>query len=340
MGGGDPWQTGPPVDELGEFEVIARLRRRLGVPAPGVGGIALGMGDDAALLRPRPGFECALTCDIQVEGRHFCREWLSPEQLGTRAVEVSVSDIAAMGGVPRAAMISLGLPPDLPLGALLGIYDGIASALDRHQAAVAGGNVTASDTLFIDLAIVGEVEEGRALTRKGAAVGDLVFVTGVPGRAAVAVACLRKGTEPLDPGLRRAFTEPRARVDVGRYLVENGIAHAAIDLSDGLAGDLRHVCEESGVSIVLDAASLPRCREVETAADRLGVAAVDLVLGPSDDYELIFVTPPEHADRALASFTDGTVSPIGHVVSGPARVFLDEGADELRQLEGGWDHLR
>ncbi len=211
------WRTGPRVAALGEFELIARIRRWVnaghprrardsiaGVAAAGTAArraraseaeIVAAIGDDAALLRPPRGWDLMLTCDAQVEGRHFRREWMSPRQAGARAAEVNLSDIAAMGGVPMAALVSLGVPPDLTLPAVRGIYAGLRHALDAHGARVIGGNVTGAGQLILDITLVGRVESGRALLRSGARAGDIVFVTGAPGRAAAGLAALRASGE-------------------------------------------------------------------------------------------------------------------------------------------------
>jgi thiamine-monophosphate kinase len=340
----------------GEFELIARIRRWVeaehardargssaGVAAAGTASeIVAAIGDDAALLRPPRGWDLVLTCDAQVEGRHFRREWMTPRQMGARAAEVNLSDIAAMGGVPIAALVSLGVPRDLTLPALRGIYAGLRRALGAHGAQVIGGNVTCARQLFVDVTLVGRVESGRALLRAGARPGDVVFVTGAPGRAAAGLAALRAGSAKGCAALQRCHTAPRARVAVGRFLVENSIASAAIDVSDGVGGDLAHICEASGVAIVLDETALPVDRGLARLARACGCDPIDWVTGPSDDYELLFTTRRARVDLALAmgASLGLPVTPIGRVLEGKPEVRLRRRTGALEKVAGGWDHLR
>ncbi len=185
------WDSGPPVGSLGEFAVIERLREMLGEPHDDA--ILKSIGDDAALLSPPTGGDLIWTCDIQIEGRHFRREWLTPDEVGARAAQISVSDVAAMGGVPLGVLVSLGLPADLRFGALEGVYRGMRRALAPHGTAVIGGNVSGAREFSIDLSVLGWVESDLALTRDGARPGDQVYVTGFPGRAAAAVQLLLRG---------------------------------------------------------------------------------------------------------------------------------------------------
>jgi thiamine-monophosphate kinase len=333
------WRTGPPVASIGEFELIERIRHWVDAGRPrSASAIVAAIGDDAALLRPPRGWDLALTCDAQIDGRHFRREWMTPRETGARAAEVNLSDIAAMGAVPMAALVSLGVPRDLTLPALRGIYAGLRHALDAHGARVIGGNVTGAAQLILDVTLVGRVESGRALLRAGARPGDIVFVTGAPGRAAAALAAL----PDCPAALRRCYTAPRARVAAGRFLVENSIASAAIDVSDGVGGDLMRVCEASGVAIVLEEAALPVDRGLARFARACGRDAIDWVTGPSDDYELLFTTRRARVDLALAmgASLGLPVTPIGRVVEGGPGVRLRCRNGMLEPVAGGWDHLR
>ena len=226
------WQGEPAVGEIGEFGLIERFRKRLegisdkgrrGVPGrqeeppdqargrdlpeprdagpsparPGGGppvarGFS-GIGDDAAILSPEPGWDLLLTCDTLIEGRHFQRQWLAPHEVGARAAAVNLSDIAAMGGLPVGALLSLGLPPTLPAPALESIFDGLVDGLAAHDARLLGGNISAAAELVVDVTLIGRVEQGTALRRDGARPGDVLFVTGSPGRAGAALAGLAAG---------------------------------------------------------------------------------------------------------------------------------------------------
>jgi thiamine-monophosphate kinase len=350
---GSTWTGGPRVSELGEFGLIARIRERAPLRP---GALLLGPGDDAALLALPAGWDLVLTCDMQLEGRHFRRAWMTPRELGARAIEVNLSDLAAMGALPVAALVSLGLPQDLPVPVVDALYEGMTASLAPHEAALAGGNITASDRLIVDVTLAGRVESGRALRRAGARVGEIVFVTGCPGRAAAALAGLAAAPETWDrlaagvkgaaDALRERFrlfhAAPAARLAAARFLVENQTARAAIDQSDGLGGDLAHVAEESRVRIVLEEAHLPLDPEVEALAALLGVDPLDWTLGPSDDYELVFTTPRAQAGVAFAmgASLGLAVTPIGEVVAGEPGVALRRRDGSIAAIGAGWDHLR
>jgi thiamine-monophosphate kinase len=370
------WAAGTRASELGEFALIAQLGRwaeaeasRAGVPRAGgrrdagrarsrrdAGAarrsrrgirseprseILRGIGDDAALLGLPRGWDLIATCDAQIDGHHFRRRWMSPREVGARAAEINLSDIAAMGGVPVAALISLGITRDVTREALRGLYVGLARALAAHGAIIAGGNVSASAELFIDVTLLGRIERGRALCRDGARPGDYVFVTGYPGRAATGLAALERGLLPARSALRRAYAAPRARVAAGRFLVENAIASAAIDLSDGLGGDLRHICEASGVAVTLEEGLLPLDPAVKRMARALRLDPLACVTGASDDYELIFTAPRRKIDLALAMQTalGLRVTPIGRVTSGRPAVRLRRLSGRMTPVAAGWDHL-
>jgi len=389
-GGQALWRQGRPVSELGEFGLIARIRERVrraaagrvslaretsgehetsgahgasGAPDASGGGLACAdIGDDCALLRPPSGWDLLLTCDTLVEGRHFRREWITPRELGARAAEINVSDIAAMGGLPDGALISLGLQPDFPVAAVDEIYEGLLAALGAHGARILGGNVTTAASLFLDVTLAGRVEAGEALCRHRARPGEVVFVTGVPGRAGAALAALAAGEgiwprvaervtaagkrrvtpDELRERMRRYHAVPRARIEIGRYLLKNELASAAIDVSDGLAGDAAHLCEESGVAITLEEIFLPLDGDLRQLGEELGTDPLRWVLGASDDYELLFTVPPERVDQvfAIAGLFDVRVTPVGSVLPGPGGVRLRRKDGSFAEPAGGWDHLR
>jgi thiamine-monophosphate kinase len=358
---------GTPIHTIGEFGLFRRLRqlivreeendrersrRRVGPPevAPAQKFVVRGIGDDAALLAPRHGMQVVVTCDVQVEGRHFVRRWLPPRDLGARCATVNLSDIAAMGGAPRAAFVSLLLDDTIAVEDVEEIYRGMLGVLRAHDAVIAGGNVGALPSgVMIDITLVGEVEAGLALRRDGARPGDILWVTGAPGSAAAGYQLLQaRGpsgfASDLQP-LADAYLSPVARIREGRALAASGAVSAAIDVSDGLLGDARHLIEDRDLDLLLRAESLPIGEELFAAAQILGSPPRSFLEGPSDDYELLFTTAPsrvEEALRALRQVSDVAAWPIGEVLAnGTGRMFLEEGEGERRLLEpGGWDHFR
>ncbi|WP_242392080.1 thiamine-phosphate kinase [Anaeromyxobacter oryzisoli] len=312
----------------GEFALIDRFTR--GLPLGGEG-VLLGVGDDAALLRPPPGADLAATVDAVVEGVHFDARF-SAEDVGWKALAVNLSDLAAMGARPLWALVALALPRGTPAARVAGIARGLGACARRHRIAVAGGNVSRASELSLTVAVVGAVEPGAALTRAGASPGDLLAVSGTIGDAAL-------GLVPGAPAaLVRRQRRPVPRLALGAALA--GVASAAIDLSDGLVADLAHLCDASGAGALVDAAALPR-----SAAYRRAVAGRDdpwaPALGGGEDYELLAAIPPTRLPEALAEARAARtpLTVIGRLVRGRGVRVVDPDGREL-PLPPGHDHLR
>ncbi len=330
---------------LGEFELIERCfvrpRRDAGAADRGV---VLGIGDDCALLAPTPGQQLAVTHDLLIEGRHFLST-VAPERLGHKALAVNLSDLAAMGARPLAYTLALALPK-ADLAFVEPFARGLFALADAHGVPLVGGDTTAGP-LAIGITAIGEVAPGQALRRSGARPGDTVWVSGTLGDARLALEVFR-GTASL-PGevfdrVRQAMELPEPRVALGLAL--RGIASAAIDLSDGLVGDIGHVLARSGVAAVIDADALPRSAVL--AAQPAALQRLCTLAG-GDDYELLFTAPAGRAAevRAAGAVANTPVTPIGRVVEADGA----DGAPRLRivdangrPLEGplpaGFDHFR
>lgn len=329
--------------ELGEFEVI----RRLTAARPDVRGVVVGAGDDAAVLRPTPGAELVATTDAFIEGRHFLPEWFTPHEAGARLAEANLSDVAAMAGTPRWALLSLGARPQHEVETLVEFQDGVVAALRTHGAGVVGGNLTSVDGAeWFSLTLLGEVARGRAWTRSGARPGDLVAVSGRIGRAGAGMRLARALEEGARAGewaaLLEAWRAPVARVALARALAATDGVMAAVDLSDGLAGDLAHLCAASGVGAVLDEAAWPADPLLERAATRLGLPLDTLRFGPSDDYELILaLDPPRRAAVEQAARAAGVpVSCVGVFRDAPGLLALRRADGSEAALPGaGFDHF-
>jgi len=266
-----------------------------------------------------------LTTDALVEGTHFRMGWEPPPALGRRALRINVSDVAAMGAVPRAALVAIEAPADLPVRVLDGIMRGLVADARRLAVAVVGGNVAAGPHLALTVTLIGETGP-RLLRRRGARAGDLLFVTGTLGGAAAAVRALEAGRHVSRPPVP-------LRVETSRRLAR--LATAAIDVSDGLLQDLGHLCRASGVTAEIEAARVPvapRCRR------ELGAEAIRFALTAGEDYELLLAIPPRAAGRI------GTVgcrlTRIGALRAGPPAVRLIDGARSLRVAGWpGFDHF-
>jgi thiamine-monophosphate kinase len=310
--------------------------------------VILGIGDDAALLRPEPGWDWIVTCDAQVAGRHFLPDLMSARAIGRRAMTINLSDVAAMGGEPRHALVSLGLPGETTVAFVEDLYAGFLDALGPAGAAIVGGNFTGTGAeWFCDVTLIGRVEQGRALTRAGANPGDRIFVTGSPGRSAAGLEVLRNAADLEEEwalAVVDAYVRPQARLAAGRFLGACGGVTALIDLSDGLVGDLTRICESSGAPARIDAGRLPVDPALEEAARLFGRARWEWPLLPGDDYELLFTVRPEESDRVAEGLRGATglpVTQIGEIVFGRAQPLVEvAGLPPGSRTFEGWDHFR
>jgi thiamine-monophosphate kinase len=315
----------PRLRDRGEHHWIARLIRTL----PAGRRTLVGPGDDAAAVRP-PHRPLLLTTDTLVEGTHFRLGWESPRALGRRALRVNVSDIAAMGGRPLAAVVAVEAPPRLPTATLDALMRGLATDARHHRIDVVGGNLAAAPRLAITVTIIGEAGP-RIATRPAARAGDEVWVTGTLGAAAAAVRALAAG--------RRARRPPvPVRLVASRLLLPH--VRAMIDVSDGLAQDLGHVCRASDVAAELDAATIPVAAACRRA---LGAAALRVAATGGEDYELVVTASPARRRRLerLVPRLGCTLTRIGRIVAGrPAVRLLDAQGRPLRLGRAGFDHFR
>jgi len=267
------------LSDLGESALITRIARRAG---RAVGrDWALGIGDDAAILRPRAGEELVLTTDAQVEGVHFRFGRETPRTVGRRALLVNLSDLAAMGATPVGALLSLSAPGQAPVAVFDGLIAGFVAESKRFACPLVGGNLSSGGEWSLHVTVIGRCRRGRALRRRGLAAGDGLFVTGVLGRAALAR--LRS-----DRSGARSTRVPTPRIDAGRALARLPGTRACIDLSDGLSTDLGHLLEADGLGAVVDASRLPRPRGFERGCAALGLDPVQVLVGGGEDYELLF----------------------------------------------------
>ena len=308
----------------------------------------VGIGDDAAVVEPARGALDVVTTDSLVEGVHFDRSFVSAADVGHRALAVNLSDLAAMGAAPRAAVLALVLPAALPAADLDAVVEGLLALADSHRVALVGGNVTRTDgPLVLSLTALGAVRRRRVLTRGGGRPGDELWVTGHVGAAAAGLAALRRGTPPdpaADPDLDdciRRYRRPEPRVRVGALLGRNRVARAAIDLSDGLGDGLRRLAAASGTGAVVDAGAVP----VHPGARRWFAAdgrdPVEAALAAGDDYELLIAVPRQRRRglRALARLFGGvSVARIGELTKTPD-VVLRTPTDD-RPVAPGYEHFR
>ncbi len=341
----------------GEFERIRDIVSAL----PRGEGVVVGPGDDAAVLRPRVGRDLVVTTDAFVEGRHWRPDLLDPEATGRRLAVANLSDLAAMAAIPRWALVSIGAPVAADPAGLRAIERSMAAVFEMDGAAVVGGNLAATDgPAWFSVTLIGDVARGGHWTRKGARPGDVLAVTGHPGRAAATLA-LAGSTEPpalgnAPLGLAEAFANPPSRVRAAHAMDAAGGVRAAVDLSDGLAGDLAHVCEASGTGAVLREAKLPddsllakAARDLAALRKDRGAAAdpkallAEFRFAPGDDYELLLAIDPERFDACAnaAREAGAPLHAIGRFTADAGRIVLQHADGGETPLPGhGWDHFR
>ena len=333
---------------VGEFDLIRNLLAKVN-PADGIDdhgreevgpggvgrgargpGIWLGAGDDAAVLDAG---RLVMSTDLAVEDVHFRRSWVTFAETGARAVAAAASDLAAMAAAPVAVLISLAVVPLEAQAVLSELGDGFKAALRELSVPLVGGDLSASPgPVVIGVTVVGAAEE--PVTRSGARPGDELWVTGVLGGSAGAVQAWRSGAEP-NPGLRASFVRPKARINEARWLANQVHVRAMIDLSDGLAGDARHLAAASGVRVVLDPRLVPVHPDLTEEDARL------LALSGGEDYELCFVSPPDVTGRWADEFQERFgigLTCVGHVEEGTG-VEIVGGADGQDSFIWGFDHF-
>lgn len=334
------------VRDIGEFGLIDRIAHHLPPPSERV---VVGIGDDVAILRTEPSRYLMATCDIQVEGVHFLRERITPQQLGRKVVAINVSDIAAMGGEPRSLLVSLVLPKHEDVAFVDGLYEGMREECARWGVEVIGGNMAHSrDGVIVDIFLLGEVEPQCLLTRSGARVGDLVLVTGTVGDSGAGLELVLNPDLACAEEHRRALLErhltPIPRLPEGRAIAGTGWATAMIDISDGLASDIGHICERSRVGVLLYADQIPVSEHARALAQAVETDVLRWALFGGEDYELLFTAPPEHASalaQRVAQQTATPVSVIGEITPAEAGIKLRQTDGTVTPLhKGGWDHFR
>jgi thiamine-monophosphate kinase len=343
---------------MNEFDFIRKIRTQVeqGGPAPG---LVHGIGDDAAVIQPAPGKHTLISSDLLIEDVDFRLETTQPELLGQKALAVSLSDIAAMGGRPRWAVLSLGIPGAVWASNFLDhFYAGFFRLAERYGVKLVGGDVSRTgDKVVIDSMLLGECDAGRAVLRSGARPGDQIFVTGFLGDAAAGLRLIERGARlhgaphataplnqanerhPIDHLLLRQL-RPEPRVGWGLLLGEQQLASAMIDISDGLSSDLNHLCTESKVGALIDAARIPIDPLVTELCGRRALDPLLLSLHGGEDFELLFTVSPDNLGR-LPKRVDGiSLTRIGVIKAVAEGVHISEGTRTWQLEPGGWEHFK
>lgn len=333
------------VVDLGEFPLIERLKKIVHLERPD---IIVGIDDDAAVLAAHDDELLLATVDSHIENVHFLPYLGTPRQLGRRALVVNLSDIAAMGGQPQFALVSLALPAETQVEWLEEFYRGLRAEADRFNVAVVGGNVTRSPAgLGADITVLGKVHRDNLLLRSGAQPGDSVLVVDRVGEAFAGLHLVFDPRLPVEPAVREKlitrYIEPEPRLPEAAVIARSRLATAMLDVSDGLAGDLGHICEQSGVGVRIWAERLPIAPEARRVAAAMNTPPWQFALEGGDDYGLCLTARPEGAEQLCATVereTGTAVSIIGEILP-PAegrRLVLPSGHDIPLSVQA-WQHF-
>src|SRR6266852_7883945 len=332
--------------KVGEDQLVQRIVKAALSPKGGPW-LALGAGDDAALLTPRPGYDTILTCDWFLQGRHFLPGKHPADSIGWKCLARALSDIAAMGGQPRCFLLSLALPGKLALKEkgmgtvwLDEFLRGLRRAARRFGCVLAGGDTTQRREILINVTVVGEVLAGRAIRRSGAKAGDRIFVSGTLGEAELGLQKLRRSTRisPKNDRALRKHLYPEPRLALRQWLADSKLASSMIDLSDGLSSDLPRLCAASGVGARIEAARIPSPKAPLTASKRFD--ALGLALNGGDDYELLFTVGANKAPRMPRSFRGLALTEIGEITRERRVVMVQQDGTRKALLPRGWDPFR
>jgi len=324
------------VGELGEAGLIEVLREDVSRALPEDDRVVAGIGDDAAVWQAAAGLDLA-TVDTLIEGVHFKYDYTSGEQLGWKALAVNLSDLAAMGAVPRYALVALALPPEVTVERVRLLYRGLLDAAEMFHVSIVGGNLSRAAEVSVTVTLFGNASGETVMRRDAARIGDAIAVTGQPGSAAAGLATLTEDGIPQESAgdhLREAFLRPYPRVREGQLMLKNGV-RCAVDTSDGLAADLGHICRASGVGAKLWWDGLPLDDYVMRT---FGPRAMDLVLHGGEDYELLFTGPPD----VVEVVRDKLLCPVSIIgeITGAEEIVIADGKGGQRALEPtGWDHF-
>lgn len=329
------------LKQIGEFGLIDLLKKDT-IHDPTT--VVTGIGDDAAVLLASPRQLQLLTTDMMVEDVHFSLKTTTPWQLGYKSVAVNISDIAAMGGIPRHAVIAIAIPPHINVEFITALYEGMKEICHEHGVNIVGGDTVSSPGgLIINVALLGEVEPTYLLKRSEAQIGDLVVVTGTLGNSGAGLELLSRGNwEEYDFAwpLVTAHLTPRPQVKAGRALAVAG-ASSADDISDGLASEVNEIAAASKVGMRIYADRIPLADALKEAAAVVGKPAVNFALYGGEDYQLLFTISPARYSAALAGEAGIALTVVGEVVAPEEGIRLI-GADgaSSRLIPGGYNHFR
>ncbi len=334
------------VSEIGEFGLLGRIS---GMPGELAAGVVRGIGDDVAVLDTSGPEYLLATCDIQVEGVHFTRRAITPYQLGRRVAAINVSDIAAMGGDPRWALVSVAIPGSTEVGFVEELYRGMREQSALAGASIVGGNLSRMKSIIVvDFTLLGLIVPERLTLRSTARAGDAILLTGSPGESRAGLELIRRPELAVSSSNRQNLIErhlcPQPRLVEGQLLARSGYVTSMIDVSDGVIGDLGHICNAGGKGAEIEAASLSLSPALCEAALAAGADSLEWALSGGEDYELMFTSSPEAVPvlkKMLLDETGTSCAQIGKITAqaGEVWVRLADGKRITPSVKG-WDHFR
>jgi thiamine-monophosphate kinase len=312
------------LQELGgEFKLIERVTRPERRKE-----VIVGIGDDAAVVK-FGGDHLVVTADMICEGDHFSRQYFTPRQIGIKAMESNLSDIAAMGGTPLYALVTLSITNDTDVETMDGIYEGLYQRAQQYGVDIIGGDTTHSTVMIISVTLIGRIDADRVVTRAGAKPGDIIKVTGPLGASTAGLNLFLKKIPGFEE-VKRKHTEPRCRLDISSHIAR--YATAMEDVSDGLASEVRNICQRSHVGAVIYRESVPVESATIAAARAAGGDAIDYALYGGEDFELTYCVAPQNADH-----TPGMI--VGEIIEGES-VYLVTSGSKVKLERFGWDHFQ
>jgi thiamine-monophosphate kinase len=338
------------LKDIGEFVLIKRLTKNITLEES----VIVGVGDDVAVVKTRAEKYLLLTCDILIEGTHFTKETITPYQLGKKVVAINVSDIAAKGGIPKQALISIGLPKDTKVIYVEQIYRGIKEQSKKFNIDIVGGNTALSkDKIFIDLFLVGEIKPDFLLLRSGAKPGDKILITGNLGDSSAGLKIIEDHDLKLEDSkfekkykikLKQAHLSPNPRLLEGRIIAKSSLANSMMDISDGLSSDLAKICEASNVGAIIWEEKIPVSKETLAFTKSIGKSPFNFALHGGEDYELLFTTPKENVDiiiKKIQKEVKTKVTEIGEIKDRKFGIKIVKTDGRMTPLNTyGWNHFK
>ncbi len=332
------------LEALGEFGLIERIS---GLFSSNENNDFTGIGDDCAVIKNDHGKSLLITTDMLLEGRHFRRDWISPADLGYKSLAVNLSDVSAMGGVPRYAFLSIGLPPDTSPEWLNSFFDNASSLCEAHGVNLAGGDTAQSNFIIINYTVLGYADDDKILYRSSAKPGDKIGLIGNVGESGAGLRLLEKSYNrqiPSHKHLIKAHNRPRVYINEAEFLAEIGYVHSMIDLSDGIQSDATHIAEQSRVTLSIDTGCLNLSEPFTEVCKRYSWLQEEVALTAGEDYALLFTFDSNKEDdlqrQLYESFPETAFSVIGDVEEGDAEVLFIKNGIRLELQRHGFDQFK